>query len=127
LSFFENYNQFLKHFKDKDIENFNNLNKDMATPSSFFNQNDKNDERKIQPSKKVKSIRQLRNIEKEIVRLNYKEAILKGLGNNILNIQQYILSKTKILVEKSGIEYLKKSEELKNQNWFYNLKNRSLA
>jgi len=46
--------------------------------------------------------------------LNYKEAVLKGLGNNILDVQQYILLKCKIFVEKSGIEYLKKSEKLED-------------
>ena len=38
--------------------------------------------------KKVKSLRQLRHTEKELVRLNYKEAIIKGF--TLKGIQQYI-------------------------------------
>ena len=60
--------------------------------------------------KKVTSIRQLRNTEKEWVRLCYKEAILKG-ATYIKDIQCYIASKTKIWIERSGLEYLKKTEE----------------
>lgn len=70
--------------------------------------------------KKVKSIRQLRNTEKERVRLCYKEAVLKGFIV-VNDIQCYIASKTKIWIERSGIEYLKKSEEEENKKWYYNL------
>ncbi len=38
--------------------------------------------------KSVKSLRQLRRTEKELVRLNYKEAIIKGF--TLKGIQQYI-------------------------------------
>jgi hypothetical protein len=47
--------------------------------------------------KRVKSLRQLRYIEKELVRLNYKEAIIKGF--TLKGIQHYIASKTKIWIE----------------------------
>ena len=47
--------------------------------------------------KKVKSIKQLRIAEKELVKLNYKEAIIKGF--TLKGIQQYIASKTKIWIE----------------------------
>jgi hypothetical protein len=70
--------------------------------------------------KRVKSIRQLKNIEKEWVRLCYKEAILKG-GTYVKDIQCYIASKTKIWIERSGIEYLKKSEEEDDRKWYLNL------
>ncbi|TVP40083.1 hypothetical protein [Candidatus Nitrosocosmicus arcticus] len=70
--------------------------------------------------KKVKSVRQLRNTEKEWVRLCYKEAILKGFMV-IKDIQCYIASKTKIWIERSGIEYLKKSEEMEDKQWYYRL------
>ena len=70
--------------------------------------------------KRVKSIRQLKNSDKERVRLCYKEAILKGF-TIIKDIQCYIGSKTKIWVERIGIEYLKKSEEIENQKWYYYL------
>ena len=47
--------------------------------------------------KKVKSVKQLRIAEKELVKLNYKEAIIKGF--TLKGIQQYITSKTKIWIE----------------------------
>jgi hypothetical protein len=47
--------------------------------------------------KRVKSLRQLRRTEKELVRLCYKEAIIKGF--TLKGIQQYIASKTKIWIE----------------------------
>ena len=37
------------------------------------------------------------------------------------DIQCYIASKTKIWIERSGIEYLKKSEEEENKRWYFNL------
>jgi len=70
--------------------------------------------------KKVTSIRQLKNREKEWVRLCYKEAILKGFVM-VNDIQCYIASKTKIWIERSGIEFLKKSEEEEDKRWYYNL------
>ncbi len=67
--------------------------------------------------KKVKSLKQLRITEKELVRLNYKEAIIKGF--TLKGIQQYIASKTKIWIEWSCLEYLKKAEEQENREWYY--------
>jgi hypothetical protein len=49
--------------------------------------------------KKVKSLRQLRKTEKELVRLCYKEAIIKGF--TLKGIQQYLASKTKIWILQS--------------------------
>ena len=69
--------------------------------------------------KKVKSLRQLRHTEKELVRLNYKEAIVKGF--TLKGIQQYIASKTKIWIEWSCLEYLKKSEEQEDKEWYLRL------
>ncbi len=68
--------------------------------------------------KRVKSIRQLKNSDKERVRLCYKEAILKGF-TIVKDIQCYIASKSKIWIERTGIEYLKKSEEVENKKWYY--------
>ena len=70
--------------------------------------------------KRVKSVRQLKNSDKERVRLCYKEAILKGF-TIIKDIQCYIASKTKIWIERTGIEYLKKSEEEENRRWYHHL------
>ncbi|HEX5185984.1 MAG TPA: hypothetical protein VFV86_03760 [Nitrososphaeraceae archaeon] len=70
--------------------------------------------------KRVKSVRQLKNSDKERVRLCYKEAILKGF-TIIKDIQCYIASKTKIWIERTGIEYLKKTEEEENKKWYYYL------
>jgi hypothetical protein len=67
--------------------------------------------------KKVKSLRQLRRTEKELVKLIYKEAIIKGF--TLKGIQQYIASKTKIWIEWSCLEYLKKAEEQENREWYY--------
>ena len=69
--------------------------------------------------KKVKSLRQLRRTEKELVRLCYKEAIIKGF--TLKGIQQYIASKTKIWIEWSCLEYLKKAEEQENREWYFRL------
>jgi hypothetical protein len=69
--------------------------------------------------KKVKSLKQLRITEKELVRLNYKEAIIKGF--TLKGIQQYIASKTKIWIEWSCLEYLKKAEEQENREWYYHM------
>ncbi len=69
--------------------------------------------------KRVKSLKQLRLTEKELVRLNYKEAIIKGF--TLKGIQQYIACKTKIWIEWSCLEYLKKAEEQENREWFYHI------
>ena len=71
-------------------------------------------------SRKVKSIRQLKNSQKEWVRLCYKEAILKGF-TLVKDIQLYIASKTKIWIEIRGLEYLKKSEAFENKKWYYHM------
>ena len=69
--------------------------------------------------KRVKSLKQLRRTEKELVRLNYKEAIIKGF--TLKGIQQYIASKTKIWIEWSCLEYLKKAEEQENREWYFHM------
>jgi hypothetical protein len=69
--------------------------------------------------KKVKSLRQLRRTEKELVRLCYKEAIIKGF--TLKGIQHYIASKAKIWIEWSCLEQLKKTEEQENREWFYHM------
>jgi len=69
--------------------------------------------------KKVRSLRQLRRTEKELVKLCYKEAIIKGF--TLKGIQQYIASKTKIWIEWSCLEQLKKTEEQENREWFYHM------
>jgi hypothetical protein len=63
----------------------------------------------------VKFLKQLRRTEKELVRLNYKEAIIKGFTPK--DIQQYITTKTKIWIEWSCMEYLKKAEEQESSEW----------
>jgi hypothetical protein len=47
--------------------------------------------------KKVKSIKQLRIAEIDLVKLNYRESIIKGF--TLKGIQQYIAFKTKIWIE----------------------------
>ena len=54
-----------------------------------------------------------------MVRLNYKEAIIKGF--TLKGIQQYIATKTKIWIEWSCLEYLKKAEEQENREWYYHM------
>src|SRR6476620_9170173 len=75
--------------------------------------------------KRIKSLRQLRITEKELVRLCYKEAIIKGF--TLKGIQQYIASKTKIWIEWSCLEYLKKAEEQENREWYFRLANDHFA
>ena len=53
--------------------------------------------------KRVKSLKQLRRTEKELVRLNYKEAVIKGF--TLKGIQQYIATKTKIWIEWSCLGF----------------------
>jgi hypothetical protein len=84
--------------------------------NSYSDTNTETFDNKIIILKKVKSSRQLRRTEKEIVRLNYKEVIIKGF--TLKGIQQHISSKTKIWVEWSCLETLK-AEEQENREWFY--------
>jgi hypothetical protein len=88
-------------------------------PSKLDDTNEFEFSDKIIILKRVKSLRQLRHTEKELVRLNYKEAIIKGF--TLKGIQQYIAAKTKIWVEWSCLEYLKKSEEQENKEWYLRL------
>ena len=91
-------------FSSKNSEHSNEINEDI-----FDN--------RIIILKRVKSLKQLRRTEKELVRLNYKEAIIKGF--TLKGIQQYIASKTKIWIEWSCLECLKKSEEQENREWYH--------
>src|SRR3954447_23875920 len=93
-------------FSDNYSDRFNDIN------SEFFGN-------RIIILKKVKSLRQLRRTEKELVKLNYKEAIIKGF--TLKGIQQYIASKTKIWIEWSCLEILKKAEEQENREWYFRL------
>jgi hypothetical protein len=88
--------------------------------SNYSNETDENIfGNKIIILKTVKSLRQLRKTEKELVRLNYKEAVIKGF--TLKGIQQYIASKTKIWIEWPYLETLKKAEEQENREWFYHM------
>ncbi len=69
--------------------------------------------------KRVKSLRQLRISEKELVGLNYKEAIIKGFP--LKGVQQYIAFKTKIWIKWSCLEYLKNAEEQEDKEWYLRL------
>ena len=93
-------------FSEIDSKNYNEINEDI-----FGN--------RIIILKRVKSLKQLRRTEKELVRLNYKEAIIKGF--TLKGIQQYIATKTKIWIEWSCLEYLKKAEEQENREWYYHM------
>jgi hypothetical protein len=88
--------------------------------SEYFNESDEDIfGNRIIILKRVKSLKQLRRTEKELVRLNYKEAIIKGF--TLKGIQQYIATKTKIWVEWSCMEYLKKAEDQENREWYYHM------
>jgi hypothetical protein len=67
--------------------------------------------------KKIKSLKYLKRTEKELVRLCYKEAIIRGFA--LKGIQQYIASKTKICIEWSCLEFLKEAEEQEHREWYY--------
>jgi hypothetical protein len=88
--------------------------------SNLYNNTDSDTfNNKIIILKRVKSLRQLRRAGKEIVKLCYKEAIIKGF--TLKGIQQYIASKTKIWIEWSCLEQIKKTEEQENREWFYHM------
>ena len=93
-------------FSDINSKVYNDINEDI-----FGN--------KIIILKRIKSLKQLRRTEKELVRLNYKEAVIKGF--TLKSIQQYIASKTKIWIEWSCLETLKKAEEQENREWYYHM------
>jgi hypothetical protein len=70
--------------------------------SEYFNESDEDIfGNRIIILKRVKSLKQLRRTEKELVKLNYKKAIMKGF--TLKGIQQYIATKTKIWIEWSGL------------------------
>ena len=91
----------------------------MAFSDHFDNIEPETFDNKIIILKKVKSLRQLRRTEKELVRLCYKEAIIKGF--TLKGIQQYIASKTKVWIHWSCLEELKKTEEQENREWYFRL------
>jgi hypothetical protein len=70
-------------FSDIGSKNYNDINEDI-----FGN--------RIIILKRVKSLKQLRRTEKELVRLNYKEVIIKEF--TLKGIQQYVAAKTKIWI-----------------------------
>jgi hypothetical protein len=105
IYFYNLYITIILAFSDNLYESYNN-----NTGSEISNN-------KIIILKKVKSLRQLRRTEKELVKLCYKEAIIKGF--TLKGIQQYIATKTKIWIEWSCLEHLKKTEEQENREWFY--------
>jgi len=110
LNFFENDVDSSDNFSDID---------NLPQHSSFNTDGDKHG--RIQVSKRVKSIRQLKNREKETVRLSYKQFSIKNLGSDLKDMQLYIASKTKIWIERSGLEYLKKSEAQESRDWYLRL------
>ena len=83
----------------------------------YIKRNDFLDDSKITISKRVRSLRQLTRIEKELVKLVYKEAALKCLS--LEDTQKYITLKTKIFIEETCLGLLKKTEEQENMEWFY--------
>jgi hypothetical protein len=89
---------------------FSNIDSDESNNTSFNNMIILN---------RIRSLRQLRRTEKELVKLCYKEAVINGF--TLKGIQQYIASKTKIWLEWSCLEQLKRSEEQENREWFYHM------
>ena len=81
--------------------------------------NNYHDNNEIKVSKKIRSLRELTKVEKELVKLTYKEAVLKCL--DLKHTQKYIALKTKIWVDMHCLEFLKKSEEDENREWNFRL------
>ena len=110
---------------DSSLNNFNINSNDNIDDNGFHLQQpfkrDDNKPDKIQITKRVKSIRQLKNSEKELVRLCFKQFSIKNLGSDLKDMQLYIASKTKIWIERSGLEYLKRSEEQESRDWYLRL------
>ena len=104
---------------DSSLNNFNINSNDNIDDNGFHLQQpfkrDDNKPDKIQITKRVKSIRQLKNSEKELVRLCFKQFSIKNLGSDLKDMQLYIASKTKIWIERSGLEYLKKIRRAREQ------------
>jgi hypothetical protein len=107
IYFYNLYITIILAFSDNLYESYNN-----NTCSEISNN-------KIIILKKVKSLSQLRRTEKELVKLCYKEVIIKGF--TLKGIQQYIATKTKIWIEWSCLEFLKKAEEQENKEWYLRL------
>ncbi len=95
----------------------------MALSSKNYEHSNETDEgifgNRIIILKRVKSLKNLRRTERELVRLNYKEAIIRGF--TLKGIQQYIATKTKIWIEWYCMETLKKVEEQENREWYYHM------
>ena len=94
-------------------ENFDDDIKDYIKRNNFP------DDVSITISKKIKSLRQLTKVEKELVKLTYKEAIIKCLS--LEDTQKFIAQKTKILIDLHCLEFLKKTGEQENREWYYRL------
>ena len=97
---------FSNNFLDDDI-------RDHIKNNNFSHDNE------IKVSKKIKSLRQLTKVEKELVKLVYKGAVLKCLS--LEDTQKFIAEKIKILIDINCLEFLKKSEEQENREWYYRL------
>lgn len=119
-----NDDSFLNNFNIDNLGNFGDNGFHQQQPS--FNPDDNKPE-KIQITKRVKSIRQLKKIEVSQVRLSYKTAVLKGLGSNLKDVQIYIANQTGIWIFRSGLEYLKKSEEQGDRKWYQDLMGDSIS
>ncbi len=68
----------------------------------------------IKVSKKIRSLRQLTRIEKELVKLVFKEASVKCLTFD--DTQKYIAFKINIWIENSCLEFLKNLKSKKTGN-----------
>jgi hypothetical protein len=113
------FHEFMKENGASERHQNNNLKAILTFSNIDSNQNNNIDSVNIIILKKVRSLRQLRRTEKELVKLCYKEAIIKGF--TLKSIQQYIASKTKIWIGWSCLEQLKKVEEQENREWFYHM------
>ncbi len=91
---------FSDNFVDDDIE-------------VYIKRNNPLDDSKITISKRVKSLRQLTRVGKELVKLSYKEAVLKCFS--LEDICKFISLKTKILIDRNCLEFIKKTEEQENR------------
>ncbi len=99
---------FSKNFKGNGI-------KDYLESNSFPYDDDE-----IKVSKKIRSLRQLTRVEREMVKMVFKQASIKCL--TLEDTQKYIALKTNIwIIMNPCLELLKKSEEQENREWYFRL------
>jgi hypothetical protein len=86
--------------------------------NNFFDGNNLPDINKIVIDKRIRSLKNLKKSERELVFLCYKEAVMKGFV--LEDIQKYIALKTRLWIEKPLLHTIKKRLQKEDLAWYYN-------